>query len=555
MTVYVPLPGSKRNLLPHSRPAGPTDPSEIASVTVRLRSVGDPESLAQKAYNLANTPIAERKYLTHQELEQQHGASQEDLDKIEHFAQEHDLTVVHRSAAERSVVLKGKLSDLLAAFHADVQTYHHATGTYRGRRGEIMLPEELSKVVTGVFGFDTRPKHRAPHRQKTVALSGPGGQNGVAATDFAARYNFPTNLNGTALDGTGQTIAIIELGGGYRNSDLKVFFQEIGVPAPKISSISVDHAGNDPTTPDSADGEVMLDIEVAGAVAPKAKFAVYFAPNNGDKGFLDAISAAVHDSQRKPGAISISWGGPEVSTDQQGVNAYHELFAAAGALGITVCVASGDHGTADLDQSQWDQNIHVDHPACDDLVLACGGTQIDADKDVVWNDGTPFDPSLPGGGGWASGGGISGIFAVPSYQTGANLPVSIDTGKPGRGVPDIAMSATNYFTRVDTSEGASGGTSAVAPLMAALVARLNQATKNNVGFLNPFLYSNVAKGVVRDVTDGTNAIAKTIKGYKAGPGWDACTGLGTPDGSAILNNLVSIPHGQAAAARPNGSRA
>jgi kumamolisin len=179
----------------------------------------------------------------------------------------------------------------------------------------------------------------------------------------------------------------------------------------------------------------------------------------------------------------------------------------------------------------------VNHPTCDDLVLGCGGTQIDAGKDVVWNDGTAFDVNVQGGGGWASGGGISEVFGVPSYQTDAKLPVSIDNGKPGRGVPDIAMSATNFFTRVDTFEGASGGTSAVAPLMAGLVARLNQAKTKSVGFLNPFLYANVAKGVTLDVTSGTNAIPNTVKGYKAGPGWDACTGLGTPNGSAILQNL------------------
>jgi kumamolisin len=121
MAVYVPLPGSKRTLLANSRPAGPIDSSEIASVTVRVRSAGDPAALAKKAYDLASTPMAARRYLTHEELEQRHGAAKEDLDKIEHFAQEHDLTVVHRSAAERSVVLKGKLGDLLAAFHADVQ--------------------------------------------------------------------------------------------------------------------------------------------------------------------------------------------------------------------------------------------------------------------------------------------------------------------------------------------------------------------------------------------------------------------------------------------------
>jgi kumamolisin len=536
MSVYVPLPGSQRTLLPNSRPAGPINPAEIASVTVRVRSAGDPKSLAHKAYELANTPIDKRKYLTHEDLEKLYGASKEDLDHIEHFAQQHDLTVVRRSAAERSVVLRGKLGDLLAAFHADVQLYHHNTGTYRGRTGEISLPDDISHIVTGVFGFDTRPKHRSPGRRKKALHAGPGGQNGVPATQFAERYNFPTKLNGTALDGTGQTIAIIELGGGYRSSDLKAFFHEIGVASPKVSSITVDHAGNDATTADSADGEVMLDIEVAGAVVPKARFAIYFAPNT-DKGFLDAINAAVHDSQRKPGVISISWGGPEVSTEQQAIAAYHELFAAAGVLGITVCVASGDHGTADLDASHWDGKIHVDHPSCDDLVLSCGGTQIENGTDVAWNDGTPFDINVQGGGGWASGGGISEIFKVPAYQEEANKEVSIDNGKPGRGVPDIAMSATNYFTRVDSFEGASGGTSAVAPLMAALVARLNQAKKKNVGFLNPFLYSNVSKGVVHDVTSGTNAINHTVKGYQAKKGWDACTGLGTPDGTAILNNL------------------
>ena len=544
MATYVPLPGSKRVPLPNSRPFGPIDPKEIASITLRVRSAGDLAALEKHVYEQARLPLAQRTYLTREQLAQQNGAKPADLDLIEQTAQEHDLMVVHRSEAERSMVLRGTLGDLLDAFPADLQMYHHSSGTYRGRRGEVHIPQHLDGIVTGIFGFDTRPKHRAPHRRKMLAAAGPGGDNGVAATDFAKRYNFPTQFQGKQLDGSGQTIAIIELGGGFRTSDLKVFFQEIGVATPNVVSVSVDHAGSHPTTPDSADGEVMLDIEVAGAVAPKAKFAVYFAPNNGDQGFLDAISAAVHDAQRKPSVISISWGSPEDVSDQQGINNFHQIFTAAAAMGVTICVAAGDHGTADLDASTWDSKIHVDHPSVDDLVLACGGTQVDQNKDVVWNDGTPFDPSVPGGGGWAGGGGISTVFPVPSYQAGANLPVSIDTGKPGRGVPDIAMSATNYFTRVDRSEGASGGTSAVAPLMSALVALLNQAANKNAGFLNPLLYANVAQGVAHDVTQGTNAIAKTVKGYNAGPGWDACTGLGTPDGVAILNVLTgaSKPH-------------
>jgi kumamolisin len=537
MMGHIILAGSKRTLLPNSRPAGPADPSEIADLTVRVRSSGDLEALAKRTSAEAAKPLSEREYLTHEEFISQYGASKQDLDKVEALANEHDLSVVHRSAAERSVVLRGQLGDLLAAFPANVALYHHAAGTYRGRQGEIAIPQEFEGIITGVFGFDTHPKRRAPYRQKRFGHAGPNGENGVAATEFADRYNFPSAEDGTQLDGSGQTIAIIELGGGFRRSDLRRFFQEIGETTPSVTAVSVDHAGNRPTTAESADGEVMLDIEVAGAVVPKARFAVYFGSNSGDKGFLDAISAAVHDAERKPSVISISWGEPEDLIDQHGIAAYHELFVEAAAMGITICVASGDHGTADEDAEHWDGKIHVDHPTSDSFVLACGGTQIEAGQDVVWNDGTPFDKSTPGGGGWAGGGGISAVFPVPDYQTTADLPVSINNNEPGRGVPDIAMSATNYFTRVDRSEGASGGTSAVAPLMAALVARLNQAKAKNVGFINPFLYANVDKGIFHDVTTGTNAISGTLKGYNAGVGWDACTGLGTPDGQAILENI------------------
>jgi len=533
---FLPLRGSRREPLPNSRPAGSIDPSEITSITVRTRSSGDAAKLDLTVRDLYDKPLKDRVYLTKQDVAKQHGARQEDLDAIERYAQLHNLVVSHRNAAERTLVLSGRLGDLLSAFHADLHMYHHASGTYRGRQGEIQVPEDLADIITGIFGFDTRPKHKAPHRARLTGASGPGAGNGVAATEFAKRYNFPTEFAGRKLDGSGQCIAIIELGGGFSNSDLQLFFQEIGVKRPNVVAISVDHAGNHPTKHGAADGEVMLDIEVAGAVAPKAAIAVYFAPNKGN-GFFDAINAAIHDTERNPSVISISWGGPEESGEEQVIQAFHEMFAEAASMGITVCVASGDHGTADLSGFQWDGNIHVDHPAVDDLVLACGGTQIDSHgNDVVWNDGTPFS-NVPGGGGWASGGGVSEFIDLPDYQKSAKVPLSIATEKSGRGVPDIAMSATNYFTRVQGSEGASGGTSAVAPLMASLVALLNQAKDKNVGFLNPFLYANVSKGVVKDVVVGTNAIASTVKGYKAGPGWDACTGLGTPDGTAILNNL------------------
>src|SRR5262249_5050321 len=157
-------------------------------------------------------------------------------------------------------------------------------------------------------------------------------------------------------------------------------------------------------------GEVLLDIEVVGAVAPKAKIAVYFAPNT-DQGFLDAITTAIHDRTRRPSAISISWGGPESSWTPQALNTYDQAFQDAAAMGVTVCCASGDDGSND---GVGDGLAHVDFPASSPNVLACGGTRLESSagkitKEVVWNHGANNG---------ASGGGVSEHFPPPPYQAG-----------------------------------------------------------------------------------------------------------------------------------------
>lgn len=536
MAQFVTLPGSQRNLLPNSRLAGPVDRSETISFTVRVRSRGNLDRLKHWVKTESGKPLAERRYFTHEQLTSRYGSKQEDLAAVEHYAAQHNLLVARRSSAERSVTLIGALGDVLRAFPAHLRCYHHAFGTYRGRSGDIQLPSSLLGVVTGIFGLDTRPMHRTGQRRR-ISANGPGGNNGVASSSFAQRYNFPTAYNGAALDGTGQTIAIIELGGGYNVSDLAIYFNEVGVAMPNVVGVPVG-AGNNPGPDPNSDGEVMLDIEVAGTVAPKADLVVYFGANTGN-GFRDAISAAVHDDQRQIDVISISWGSsePPKSDAQQELGDYQNLFVEAAALGITVCAATGDHGTANV--LPWDGNIHVSHPACDPYVLACGGTQVDPDSnaDVAWDDGMPFTPGVGDGGGWATGGGISQCYDLPAYQQGVQMPAPLGGGTPGRGIPDIAMSATNYFTRVDSAESASGGTSAVAPLMASLVALLCQAKGKRLGHLQPTLYAPANAAAFKDVTQGTNAIVGGSPGYNAGPGWDACTGLGTPDGSALLNVL------------------
>jgi len=353
----------------------------------------------------------------------------------------------------------------------------------------------------------------------------------MTPVEVAKLYNFPANL-----DGSGQCIAILEFGGGYRPTDLKTYFKGLGIKKPKVSAVSVLGGHNDPNGPArDANGEVMLDIEVAGAVASGAKIVVYFAPNT-DDGFIGALNAAIHDNVRKPSVISISWGGAEGGSTPQSLQDYNSACADAAVMGISITCAAGDHGAADEEQPP-NTRVNADFPASSPNVLACGGTRLVGQggaiqSEVVWNDRD----------GWATGGGVSEVFAVPTYQQTSGVPKSLNTGgKKGRGIPDVsgnADSQTGYITRVDGQNTVIGGTSAVAPLWAGLIALLNQGLKKPVGFLNPHLYAlTPASGALRDIVAGDNTVPPA-PGYSAGSGWDACAGLGTPDGTKLLSALA-----------------
>jgi kumamolisin len=265
----------------------------------------------------------------------------------------------------------------------------------------------------------------------------------------------------------------------------------------------------------------MLDIEVVGAIAPAAHICVYFAPNT-DAGFLDAITTAIHDSTNRPSVISISWGSAESTWTAQAMRAMDDAFQAAATMGITICVASGDSGSSDGVSS----GDHVDFPASSSYALGCGGTSLRGTRqsitsETVWNDGAS---------GGASGGGVSTFFPVPAWQSG--LLAKSKAGKTKslahRGVPDVSGDAdpqTGYKIRIDGSDTVIGGTSAVAPLWAALIVRINQGASSSVGFLNPDLYRNA--NWLRDITQGNNG------NFAAAAGWDACTGLGSPNGPSI----------------------
>ncbi len=535
MPNLVPLPGSERTQLPGAAPApAPLDSSQVITVTVLLRRRAEvPTELVEGPQTITTTELGNR-----------YGANPDDALLVTEVLGSYGLTVTETHLESRRLKVRGTIAAMQEAFGTTLTsvTSPHPDGSgdvqHRYRTGSLSVPGRLSGIITAVLGLDDRPQARPQFRRapafgsRTTAEPDDGSPapaaagSALTALQVASFYQFPAGA-----DGTGQAVAIIELGGGYTASDLSTYFSGLGLSVPSVNPVGVDSGSNSPGQ--EADGEVELDIEVVGGVAPGAVQYVYFA-NNTDQGFIDAISQAVHATPT-PIAVSISWGQSEDQWSAQTRTAMDQAFSDAAALGVTVTVAAGDNGSSD-DPSEQTQ-VHCDFPASSPHALACGGTKLIGNtssfaisSEVVWNELANSEG--------AGGGGVSDVWPLPSYQANAGVPTSASGGHAGRGVPDVAGNAdpvTGYLVVVDGQQEPIGGTSAVAPLWAGLIARLAQATGKRFGLLQPMLYAGVAPGVAQtgfnDIVEGNNGA------YKAGPGWDACTGLGSPNGAALLNLL------------------
>lgn len=507
----IPLAGTEHVSMRAARAIGPTEPHLLLEISVVLKH----------RQPLPDDLSAVREHMSHSEFARTYGANPDDIEKVRQFARKYRLQMLERGdeALRRTVTLAGTAANMEKAFGVELTDYEHPEGTYRSHAGAIQVPEELAPVVSGVLGLDDRPIAR-PHLRYHTQRGAFGARLASLSYDpqqVGALYGFPTGV-----DVSQQTIAILELGGGYRPGDIKDYFDQLGLPAPRVKRILVDHGHNRPTTPNSADGEVMLDIEVAAAVAPGVTIAVYFAPNT-SQGFLDALSTAIHDQLNKPCVVSISWGGPESGWSHQSMHNFDQVAKEAALLGITITVASGDNGSSD---GVNDGKDHVDFPASSPHVLACGGTRLVGQNGIitdetVWNDGDQ---------GGATGGGFSTYFRRPHWQTGV-------VAQAHRGVPDVAGNAdpeTGYNILVDGQSMVVGGTSAVAPLWAGLIALLNQNLNTRIGFINPLIYSLNPDQGFRDITQGNNGK------YAAGEGWDATTGKGTPMAAELQAALAAF---------------
>jgi len=522
---YRPLEKSERRAAPGAHRVGPADPKQTLTVSIRVRRRPDAPPLPDQAA----APPRQRQYLSREEFAARYGADPKDLAQVADFARSRGLRVVETSIPRRMVVASGTVAQMNQAFAVDLGNYESPKQSYRGREGSVHLPNRLAGIVEGVFGLDNRQMARPLIAQATAAATPAQATVPLTPPIVAGLYGFPTSPNAA-----GQTIGLLEFGGGYLTTDIASYFSNLHLTAPTLIPVGVDGATNSPGTAGS--DEVTLDIDVAGSVAQGAKIAVYFAPWT-EAGWVDIVTTAIHDATNKPSVLSISWGWREFETIQgftwsnAAINAVSETFQDAAALGVTVFAASGDSGSS---CGMGDGKAHVLYPASDPGVTACGGTSISNVSGSSFTQ-TTWTPTE---------GGVSDFFPLPYWQNWANVPASVNDGHKGRGIPDVAGNAdpdSGYpLVLGGVTTSAYGGTSAVAPLYAGLVALMEAALGEPLGYLNPNIYAFSGAYVYVDVNDGASNAGGGSAGYTSGPGWDACTGFGSIVGNAMETALMGV---------------
>jgi kumamolisin len=531
MSSHTILDGSQREPITTLRQIGVPDPSQEIQLSVKLRR-------KQELPDLEDRPA---RPLSVDELESQYGASDEDVEKVIAALSRFGLSCKFNRATS-SVQVTGPISAVQEAFHPKLAIYEGHTSEFRGRSGPIEVPTELKDIVVGVFGLDERQVAKRKSVDTMTEATHASHNLGLKPADLEKRYSFP--------EGTGknQCIGILEFGGAFVQTDLNQYCQTLGRSVPQVQLVGVDLDPETVLTQQNADasGEVMLDIELVAGFCPDAKLIVYFSSFD-ERGWVDALVAAVHDTENAPHVLSVSWGLAEDDPNwsKGAIKAINDALKEAALVGMTVCVASGDDGSGDqLD----DGKAHVDFPSSSPYAVAVGGTMITTSGvEETWrvNQGV-----RDGKGGGSTGGGASVKFATPKWQKAVAVPSANPGNHQGRCIPDISALAgpPGHFMVFDGGPTANGGTSASAPVIASLIARLNEnlGASKRVGYLTPLLYKSSGASTVgglgcTDITVGNNvSVPAPGFGYQAGVGYDAATGWGVPNGTALLAQLRAI---------------
>jgi kumamolisin len=486
------------------------DPRLVVPFSLRLRPRGFHRASVQALSAGAQAPPTERPTLDREAFLAAHDADPNERAALVAYLTRLGCTIDDASSW-CAVHGQGTVRTVERAFGVVLRTFASPNGTYRSYEGPIALPGRLAIATLGVFGLDDRGD-AIPHTRAGKS------DTAVAYASLARRYRFPSGL-----DGEGRHVALLHFGGGFNPHDLAAACAARGEAMPPIDVIRIDGMSGIPGKrgEEAYDREIALGMQIVAALAPAARQTLVLAPND-ERGYLDAFSKAIFLDNR-PDVIAMGYGFPEARWSPAFVRALEDLLAAAAMFGITIIASSGDSGSAGPDPG--DATV-VQYPASSPYVLACGGTQFDPAQrpgtaQEVWNNLG------------ASGGGESERFAVPTWQRPSRgIASDHDVTSMGRGVPDVAAHADpgHGFPIVCNGETILlGGTSAAAPLWAALVARIAQRVGKPLGYIQPLLYAAAAKEQACEaVTIGTNGT------FRASAGWNACTGLGTPDGELLL---------------------
>ncbi len=553
----VALPGGFSPLAAVSEPLGTVSPTAKVSLAISLplRNQNLMQQMLHDLYDPTSSSFGQ--YLTPAQYAAQFGPTTADYAAVAAFAKANGLTVT-RTYPERTLLdVTGPAAAVQAAFGVSLRQFESPNGAiFQAAVTPPTIPAAMQGRISAVTGFDSATI-RYPQLQRRDAGSmldapnagGTGPNGSFVPTDIRTAYN----LTSTGLDGTGQTLAVFELDT-YTSKDVLRYERNFNLPVVPLENVLVDPTDPDfPLYPGGGTGEVILDIDLQIALAPKAaKVLVYIAPNT-DQGVVDCYQQIATDNRAK--SISTSWATFEDQVSGTALFGESVAFQQMALQGQSIFTSAGDTGGVNRSTG----NVVAGDPSGQPFVCSVGGTTLRVKSsgvnesylsETTWNDG----PSSAGGGG------VSVYWPIPFYQKAAATLTAKAYPKSGvsatmRNVPDVSLNAdpnTGYLIYVtDPSAGTGyytyGGTSASAPLWAGFTALVNQSRakvgKGTIGFPNPALYSFGPGGAsaarytsdFHDIADGSNNIP-----FIAEPGFDNATGLGTFNGANLIADLTAF---------------
>ncbi len=521
LTGHVPQAVKDLNLQPVARLAA-TNVLHLA-IGLPFRNQAALGQLRQQIYDPASPNF--RHYLTPAQFAAQFGPTVADYQALINFAQANGLTVTGQHASRALLDVVGTVANIEKAFTVTLLVYPHPTENRNFYAPNVEPSVSLAAPLLHISGLDN---YALPHPNSRVRPLA-GTEGGVyLGNDFRAAY-----VPGVSLQGTGQSVALLEYDN-YFAIDITNYLHLAGVPAMTLTNIYINGG---PYSPGPGDGEVSLDIEMAIAMAPSLSKILVYEGTNGVTTWPTILTQIADDNLAKQVSCSWSGGSPDPNSEQALVTMAMHGQSFFNAVGDNDAFISA-----------------IGFPSDSTNVTECGGTTLSTTgpgggyvSEIVWNDGTPN----PSGGDWGSSGGVSTYYSIPPWQQG--VATTANQGSSAvRNVPDVALTANNvYVTYNNGGTGSFGGTSCAAPLWAAFTALVNQqaaaSSLGPVGFLNPALYA-IGKGpnytyCFHDITVGNNEWRRSKSKYSAVPGYDLCTGWGTPNGANLIYALLSLASG------------